>query len=291
MRLGASIQASRGLFVLEAGGGWNRLTPFSGQELSEADMRGEIRFGTDSVHALARWSRSALLPGFSEQMRPGVFRPRLETSGLGAETRDRTEARAFWGARGFSAEIGGALLAIENGIRPEVLPSATSPDKVVRSLALRPVNQDETIHGFSTDAALHASWRWLQASSRVGFGQTGLPGEPLGGEADLSEPQWRTRSGIGWTAELLPGRFRASSTMSLSTWSESWIYVPSGTNAAQLLELPASWGLDFEARCEIRAFEIFWRMENMGDKKQYVLPGWTPLGLRAGWGVVWSFGG
>lgn len=290
-RAGASFQANRGILSLDAGGGWNRLAPFSGQDLSALDMRGGVRCGTDSAHALARWSRSALLPGFAELMRPDVFRPRLETSELEAETRDRAEVRAFWGARGFSAEIGGAFLSIENGIRPEVLPSADAPERVPRALALRSVNRGGTIRGFSTDAALHASWRWLLASTKVGFGRTGLPGEPLGGEPDLSEPQWRTRSSVGWSAELLPGRFRASSSLSLSTWSESWIYVPSGADEASLQELPASWGLDFEARCEIRTFEIFWRMENMGDKKQFVLPGWTPLGLRAGWGVVWSFGG
>lgn len=291
MRLGASAQAARWLFMVRGGGGWSRLSPFSGAELEAVDATGSIRFGTDSVYALAGWSRTALLPGFEELLRPDVFRPRLDTAGLAAETRDRTQVRLRWGGGAFAAEAGGALLLVQNAIRPLLLPSGASPDTAERSAALRPVNRDELVRGFSTDAGLHATWRWFRASSRLGFGRTFLPGEALGGEADLSEPQLRTRTSLHWSAELLPGRFRATTAMALNTWSQSWIYVPSGTRVALLLEQPASWGLDFEARCEIRTFEIFWRLENLGDKKQVVLPGWTPLGVRAGWGVVWSFGG
>lgn len=290
-RFGASVQARRWLVLLRGGAGWNSLEPFSGSEISGLDASGSIRLGTDSVFASAGWSRSVLLPGFEELARPDVFRPRLDTAGLSAETRDLGEARLRWAAWGFAAEAGGALLMVGNAIRPRVLPSATSPDTLDRDEALRPINHTETIRGFSLDGGLHASWRWFLASSRVGYGRTGLPGEALGGEADLSDPRWRTRSSLRWTADLLPGRFRASTALALATWSESWIYVPSNSGQAVLLELPTSWGLDFEARCEIRTFEIFWRMENLGDKKQYVLPGWTPLGVRAGWGVVWSFGG
>lgn len=292
-RVGGSASARWGAIRVRGGGGWSRLEPFEGRELSGLDASAELRLGTDSVHASTRWSRSVVLPGFAELMRPDVFRPRLDASGLGAETRQRAEARLRWAARGFSAELGGAFLAIQGAIRPQVLPYAGAPDAVERSLALRPVNRDETVLGFSTDAGVHASWRWFEGSSRVGFGRAGLPGEPLGGVADLSEPQVRTRSTVGWSAELLPGRFLASTALGLNTWSESWIYVPGGAGSSEavLLDLPASWGLDFEARCVIRTFEIFWRLENLGDKKQYVLPGWTPLGVRAGWGVVWSFGG
>ena len=90
---------------------------------------------------------------------------------------------------------------------------------------------------------------------------------------------------------MLPGRFRASSTLALSTWSETRAYVPVGASDAALMELPGEWNLDLENRCEIRTFELFWRMENLGHRRQMVLPGWTPLGIRSGWGVVWNFGG
>lgn len=290
-RLGASARGDFGLFTLGAGGGWNALEPSSGGAVSAFDGSASLRLGTDSVYVRAAWSRSALLPGFSELGKPDVFRPRLDTHGLAPEIRDRGEFRLRWASSFLSAEAACALLAVRDAIRPAVLPSRDAPVLVERGLALRPRNRDETVLGFSTDAGVRAQWRWFEASSRLGFGRTGLPGEPLGGDADLSEPQWRTRSSLRWSAELLPGRFLASTGLALNTWSDSWIYVPSGKDQAALLELPASWGLDFEARCEIRTFEIFWRMENLGHQKQYVLPGWTPLGLRAGWGVVWSFGG
>lgn len=290
-RFGASVQVSRWLLLLRGGAGWSRLDPFAGNGLSALDASGSLRMGTDSVHALVGWSRSALLPGFEDLARPDVFRPRLGASDLSAETRDVGEARLRWAGFGLAAEAGAAFLLLDGAIRPVVLPSATSPDTVDRGAALRPVNRTGAVRGYSLDGGLHASWKWFLASSRVGYGFTGLPGEPLGGAADLSEPRWRTRSSIRWTDDLLPGRFRASTALSLATWSESWIYVPAGSGQAVLMELPESWGLDFEARCEIRTFEIFWRMENLGHKKHSVLPGWTPLGVRAGWGVVWSFGG
>ncbi len=290
-RFGVSAQVRRWLLLLRGGAGWNRLEPFAGSELSALDASASLRFGTDSVYARVGWNRSALLPGFEELARPDVFRPRLEAAGLSAETRDVTEARLRWAGSGLAAEAGAALLLVDGAIRPAVVPSSMSPDTVDRAAALRPVNRAGAVRGYSLDGGLHASWRWFLASSRIGYGLAGLPGEPLGGAADLSEPRWRTRSSIRWSDELLPGRFRASVAFALATWSESWIYVPTGADQAALLELPESWGLDFETRCEIRTFEIFWRMENLGHKKHSVLPGWTPLGVRAGWGVVWSFGG
>lgn len=291
LRAGASGVWRLGLLRLDAGGGWSSLGTESGQELSGTDARAEVLLGTESSHLRTGWTRSVVLPGFESTLRPDVARPRLDTADLGAETRDKLELRGRLAVGPVSATVGGAVLRITEAIRPLFLPHSNAPEFADRALALRARNRADAIHGFALDAGLAGRWRWFEASTRAGFGHTALPGEPFGGTRDQSEAQLRTRSTLRWSAQLLPERFRATSTLGLSTWSSSRLYVPYGREQAALLDLPASWNLDLENRCEIKTFELFWRLENLGHKRQAVLPGWTPPGIRSGWGVVWNFGG
>ena len=277
--------------LLGGGGGWTALSSDSGQELSGLDARADVRLGSDASHLQAAWARSVVLPGFESTLRPDVARPRLDTTGLAAETRDRLELRGRLEIGPVSATAGGALIQVADALRPLLLPSEGAPAFADRANALRARNRADAVRGFSLETGLAAAWSTLEASTRLGFGHTGLPGEPFGGRRDQSEAQWRTRSSLRWSSELLPGRFRATSTLALSTWSASRLYVPTGVDQALLLDLPGSWNLDWENRCEIRTFELFWRLENLGHQRQAVLPGWTPPGIRSGWGVVWNFGG
>jgi hypothetical protein len=280
-----------GVFQLGGGGGWTSLSSDSGQELSGIDTRADLRMGSEATHLRAVWARSVVLPGFESTLRPDVARPRLDTTGLAAETRDRLELRGRLEIGPLSATAGGALIQITDALRPLLLPAEGAPAFADRAIALRSRNRADVVQGFSLESGLAARWSTLEASTRLGFGHTGLPGESFGGRRDQSEAQWRTRSSLRWSAELLPGRFRATSTMALSTWSASRLYVPYGHDQATLLDLPGSWNLDWENRCEIRSFELFWRLENLGHQRHAVLPGWTPPGIRSGWGVVWNFGG
>lgn len=291
LRGGASGVLGLGSFELASGAGWSRLETIEGRDLSGIDARASLRWGSDAAFLRGGWSRSVALPGFERTLMPDGFRPRLDATGLGAETRDLVELRGFLDFGPVSTELGGAVAEVGDAIRPLELPSIDAPAATTRDLALRSRNRADPVRGFSLEAALHGAWRMLDGATRLGFGRTGLPGQALGGKADLSEPQWRSRTSLRWSSELLPGRFRATSTLAFSTWSGSRIYVPAGTNQAILVDLDPSWNLDLENRCEIRTFEIFWRIENLGDRKQAVLPGWTPLGIRSGWGVVWNFGG
>jgi len=277
---------------MNAGAGWNSLDAVDGQNLSGMDAQANARWGTDRTWLRGGWARSVVLPGFDQTLRPDAYRPRLDTLGLQPETRDRLETRGTMDFGPVSAELGMALLFVSNALRPEVIPWRDAETQVAdRESVLRLRNRTEIVQGYSTEAALHGAWRWFDGTTRFGFGRMGLPGQPLFGDVDYSEPQMRSRTSVRWSAELLPGRFRATTTLGLSTWSGSWIYVPSNHSGATMVELPSSWNLDLENRCEIQTFEIFWRIENIGDKRQEVLPGWSPLGIRAGWGIVWSFGG
>ena len=60
---------------------------------------------------------------------------------------------------------------------------------------------------------------------------------------------------------------------------------------AQVVALPSGYQLDWENRMEIRTFGIFWRLENLLDDQQVPAIGWTPPGIRSGWGITWNFGG
>jgi hypothetical protein len=49
--------------------------------------------------------------------------------------------------------------------------------------------------------------------------------------------------------------------------------------------------MDLECQVGIRTFVIDWRIENFFDERQVPAVGWTPPGIRAGWGITWNFGG
>jgi len=298
LRLGASGQAVLGDLRFDLGGGWNRLAGLgdqigtSGRELAGFDGRAAARWDAGVWRLSTGWNRSVVLPGFDQILRPDPLLPRLEARGdLRPESRDVVQLRGSVGSPAAGAEFGGALLAITDALRPLVLPGEGHDFEADRAKALRAANRTESVLGWSLEGGVHGAWRWFDGAVRVGYGRTGLPGEPLGGKADPSEAALRSRTSLRWSAELLPGRFRATSTVALATWSDTRTYVPVGTSGAALMELPGAWSLDLENRCEIRTFELFWRIENLGDRRQRVLPGWTPLGIRSGWGVVWNFGG
>lgn len=297
LRLGTSGQVLVGDFRFDAGAGWNRLdgaieTARSGErEMQGFDGRAGLVWEIGSLRWRTGWTRSVVLPGFDQALRPDPMLPRLESHDLNPEARDVLQMRGSFATGAFGAELGGALLQVSDPLRPAILPGEGNDFESERHEVLRRVNRRESVLGWALEGGLHGAWRWFDGSVRVGYGHTGLPGEPLGGRRDPSEAAMRSRSSVRWSAELLPGRFRATSTLALSTWSDTRLYVPVGASGAGLMELPGDWNLDLENRCEIRTFELFWRIENLGHRRQMVLPGWTPLGIRSGWGVVWNFGG
>ncbi len=297
LRVGTSGEVLLGDFRLDAGAGWNRLervvekVSTSVREMQGFDARAALGWESGPLRWRTGWNRSVVLPGFDQTERPDPLLPRLESRELIPESRDVFHMRGFIRTGAIGAELGGALLQVSDPLRPAILPGEGNDFEPERHEVLRMDNRAEPVRGWALEGGVNGAWRWFDGAVRVGYGRTGLPGEPLGGRRDPSEAALRSRSSVRWSAELLPGRFRATSTLALSTWSETRLYVPVGASDAALLELPGDWNLDLENRCEIRTFELFWRMENLGHRRQAVLPGWTPLGIRSGWGVVWNFGG
>ncbi|MCB9496877.1 MAG: hypothetical protein H6686_08350 [Fibrobacteria bacterium] len=289
-RVGVSGNLRWGDLLLKSGGGWTLLEAWDGQDHDAFDARSELSWTPGVFEAALGWNRSNLLPGFDRELRPDPALPFLDQSNLGTETRDLATLRL--GVRGGagSVQIGGALLQIEGASRASILPGEGPEYVADRSLVLRRRDRG-TVQGYSLDAGISSRWKTFEGSTRLGWGWTGLPGGGFSGKHDPSEATLRTRSKVQWSDELLPGRFRATSSLELSTWNSTSFYVPVGREGAIMTNLPASWNLDLENRVTIRTFDLFWRIENLGDRKQAVLPGWTPLGIRSGWGVVWTFGG
>jgi hypothetical protein len=91
---------------------------------------------------------------------------------------------------------------------------------------------------------------------------------------------------------LLEGKLRVQVDADLRTWGESWTWTGIAQDAsAHSVRQPPSSQLDMECQVGIRTFVIDWRIENILDERQIPAAGWTPPGIRAGWGVTWNFGG
>jgi hypothetical protein len=58
-----------------------------------------------------------------------------------------------------------------------------------------------------------------------------------------------------------------------------------------LTRIPPTANLAWENRFQIKTFALFWRLQNILDMREMPAAGWTPPGIRSGWGITWNFGG
>ena len=123
------------------------------------------------------------------------------------------------------------------------------------------------------------------------------------GLRDLRYPQLTTRTTVGWEGPVLAGRALAGSNLSFNlltpTVQRSGQYeTVSETDTSSVsmygskeIQIPAHIQLNWENRFQIKSFSLFWRLENLLDFREMPAPGWTPPGIRSGWGITWNFGG
>lgn len=276
-------------FRARAGAGWTRLSNSENWIATAWDARLGLDWTDSSWSGSIQCGRSAKLPD-EDVERPDPLLRTLPAPGLSPELRDLAELRASaTPVRGWSVDVAAAFLQVQQGIQSELAPSAT--DSVAsRDLALRLANTARVL-GWSGQigtgwkgASFHARTQWA-------LGWTGLPGGSLS-KRDTRLPQWQSRSSLGWSRGLLGGRLRLQLDADLRTWGESWTWTGIAQDAsAHAVRLPASSQLDLECQVGIRTFVIDWRIENIFDERQVPAAGWTPPGIRAGWGVTWNFGG
>lgn len=290
-RGGVFAEASRGSFHARAGGGWTRLSNSENDLLHAWDADGRLEWKDSVLSASLEYSRRAKLPDEETERSDPLLRT-APSAGLSPERRDQLETR--WSARLFShwsLDAAGSFLSVQDAIQPAKSPVGADTVGISRSQALRLTNTG-TVLGCSGQAGMGWTDPGFHVRTQWSMGWTGLPGQSLSGTRDVRLPVWQSRSNIGWYRELVEGRMKVKFDADLRTWgaSRSWIAVSSDT-LAHAVRLQASSQLDLEFQVAIRTFAINWRLENILDERQTPAAGWTPPGIRAGWGITWNFGG
>lgn len=192
--------------------------------------------------------------------------------------------------RWLALDAGFAGVFLQDAIQPARVPTESSFLLDGRS-AMRLANAAGEVVGWSSRLGARAALGGASISTQWSIGATYAPGQPLGGTRDLRYPTVNSRSSAGWEGPMLQGRAKAASILSLRTWSSSMMSCGDDGSGAILVRQPPGGTLDWENRFSIRTFEIFWRLENLLDDRQIPAAGWTPPGIRSGWGVTWNFGG
>lgn len=289
-RGGAFAQTRLGSFHAQAGAGWTRLSSSENAVHGDWDARSGVEWTDSVLSGRLQYSRAVKLPD-EDVERPDPLLETFPAPGLLPELRDLVELRAsVRPLRGWTLDAAGAILAIHQAIQP--LDAPTSADSVVaRDLGMELANAGRVL-GCSGQVGAGWAGKTLRARTEWALGWTGLPDQPLDGQRDPRLPQWQSRSNIGWSHDALGGRMQVGIDADLRTWGESWSWVGIASDAnAHAVRLPASSETDLEFRVGIKSFVIDWWLENIFDERQTPAPGWTPLGIHAGWGITWNFGG
>ncbi len=288
-RAGLSATWTKPSFATRTEGGWTRLSSSDNRLTGAWDGQAKLAWGDSAslVGGEIGWSRQNRMPSEAnlraDPLMQVIFRPEISP-----EATDLSQTNLRWRPVSFlTLDAGGAFLAVTDAWQPLTVPVAGK--LTARRSAMSNANAGSVL-GWTAQGGLSlrkAGWR---ARTEWSYAQRSLPGE----SPALQDPRWaqvHSRSNAGWTGKLLEGRVGLSIDGDLRTWSRRLAWVPVSDSLARGTELKASSQTDLEALVTIKTFTIQWRLENIFDELQAPAPGWNPLGIRAGWGITWSFGG
>lgn len=290
-RAGVYAVANLDSLELRLDAGWNRLNDPANRTSMAPDGAILVDWNGAWASADLRLAREAKLPDWEQSILPDPLLrsiPSRNLSGEGRWTAQSGSKIAF--ADWFSLDAGAAGVLLENAIQPARIPTSNSFLLDGRS-AMVLANATGTVLGWSARLGTRLTWKQAWFATQWAVGQTMAPGEPLGGARDLRYPAIHSRTTLGWDGPMLAGRAFGASSVALRTWSSSSQLVGTSGDGATLLRSPPGAALDWENRFRIRTFELFWRLENLLNDRQVPAAGWTPPGIRSGWGVTWNFGG
>lgn len=290
-RAGIYLVADPGSLELRVDAGWNRLNDPIDRTFMAPDGAVSLDWNGSRAGADLRLAREAALPDWERTILPDPLLRSIPSRNLSSEGRWIAQAGskvdlADWLA--LDAAVAGVLL--EDAIQPARVPTSRSFLLDGRS-AMVLSNADGTVLGWSARLGTRATWKQTWLATQWAVGQTMAPGEPLGGGRDLRYAAIHSRTSLGWEGPMLAGRASGASSVALTTWSSSSQLVGTTGDGATLVRSPPGGTLDWENRFRISTFELFWRLENLLDDRQVPAAGWTPPGIRSGWGVTWNFGG
>jgi hypothetical protein len=271
--------------------GLDRLNDPSNRTLSGIDANLSMDWNGPNWHSSQRVAREILLPNWERSILPDPLAQSLPSRNLDAETRWFAESRQKWALGScWSIDAAVAGVAIDAAIQPSTIPvEGLQTDSVRSGLVLR--NASGRVLGWSVQGGARFDRKGWWIGSQGAVGRTLAPGEGIGGRRDLRYPVVNSRTTLGWRGPLLAGHAQAMSSMSLRTWSFSAQMNGTADGGAVAVRLPPGGQLDWENQLQIKTFALFWRLENLLDDRQVPAVGWTPPGIRSGWGVTWNFGG
>ena len=289
-RVGAFLESRGGAFQTRLEAGFDRLNDPLNHTFSDFDAAVSLGWTGAVWQSRNRMARELALPDWERSILPDPLLRSLPSRNLRTETRWVAESRQTWKVGRFlSFEAGLAGLGLDDAIQPAAVPTEGVVTDSVRS-GLVLVNAAGRVLGASASAGARFDGGGWWIGSQGALGRTLAPGEGLGGRRDLRFPLLHTRTTLGWEGPVLAGRAKLLSSMSLRTWSAA-TELAGATAGATDVRLPPGGQLDWETLFQIKTFALFWRLENLLDDRQTPAAGWTPPGIRSGWGVTWSFGG
>lgn len=271
--------------------GFDRLNDPLDRTWTDGDAGLTLDWNGEAWRSSQRLAREVGLPDWERTILPDALGRSLPSRSIGSEGRWIAESRQRWiaGPR-WSFDGAVAAIALDDAIQPGVVPTegvALDPSpsgRVLRNAAGR-------VWGGSIQGGGRYEREGWWIATQWAFGRTLAPGEGPGGRRDLRYPELHSRTALGWQGPLLAGRAQAMSSMSLRTWSSSVQSNGSSGGTVVAVRLPPGGQLDWENQLRIKTFALFWRLENLLDDRQTPAVGWTPPGIRSGWGVTWNFGG
>lgn len=287
-RAGGFVETDLGGLHVRTGAGWTRLNASDASDHGawDASARMDVRDSFVEVHG--GWVRSNRLPDEASMRPKPLFGP-VMAPGQATENQDLFDVQgAIRPWKRLLLDAGGSVMVRQNAWETREAPAWDLLAR--RSKAMTLVNMG-TVLGWSGYAGIGANLGGWHGRSQWGIGWTGLPGEGFDGVADVRIPRAQTRWNLGWKGKLLADRVGASFDANLGTYTSTMAWVGIGDSSAIAVELPSSSQLDLEFQVSIKTFAIEWKLENILDARQIPAPGWTPPGIRAGWGITWNFGG
>ncbi len=284
-----SLSWGAGSFALTTEGGATRLSASDGRVIGAWDGNAKGTFGDSAgpVSVQLGWARQNRLPS-ETNLRADPLLQTIQRQDMDPEATDLAQTSLRWRpARFLTLDAGGAFLSIQDAWQPSSVPVVGRLDK--RRPAMTNTNAGVVL-GWSAEGGMLLQRSGWHARTSWGYSQRSLPGE----SPSVQDPRWaqvHSRSNMGWSGGLLEGRVRLSVDVDLRMWGERLAWIPVSDSLARGVSLQSSSQTDVETLVSIKSFTIQWRLENIFDQMQAPAPGWNPLGIRAGWGITWTFGG
>jgi len=288
-RAGVYLAATLDSLQLRLDAGWNRLNDPLDRTHVGPDAAIQAIWSANGKEARLRLARELRLPDWELSVLPDPLVQSLPSRRLVsegrwiAETRERVRILSW-----LVVDAGGAGVLLENAISPS-FEYATD----LRS-AMVLANQTSLVYGWASQLGARAQWNGCWVASQWAVGMTMLPN----GNRDPRYPALNSRTTLGWEGTVLAGRATVASSISLDIAGAAQqrtgldtIVDQKRVVGATLVRIPPTADLAWENRFQIKTFSLFWRLQNLLDIRETPAAGWTPPGIRSGWGITWNFGG